>query len=82
MGSIHERFGKIEDVDFDIGKPLQTRSQQKATLRRLRRFASRQGRRPASPRTRIDLVVVAILWAVGLLWMAFVNANPELVSGW
>jgi fatty acid desaturase len=81
MSGIHDRFG-IEDVPFDIGQPLKTRAQQKAQLRRLRRFASRQGRRPEAPRTRIDLVVVAILWAVGLLWMAFANANPELVSGW
>ena len=81
---IHERFGNIPDVPFDIGAPLPTRAAQKALLARHRARIRALRRKPRKkPENNGLAYAVAILWLLTLAGMLWLDSGAlPVTSGW
>lgn len=80
---IHERFGDMPEID--LGEPLQTRAQQKATLRRLQaRVRRREQALLTPPPTRDWAGAGVVLLAVFVLIIfTLAAADGQLITaGW
>lgn len=77
---LHERFGDLPEID--LGDPLLTRAQQKATLRRLQARIRRREQALLTPPTR-DWAGAGVLLAVFVLIAFTLAADSQLVTaGW